>query len=956
MQKKILDFIFNQSMRRGKMILAIMTVITIVLGAFIPRLIISSSQQNLIPKDDPEQAKYIKFNKEFGSSDNLIIVLEGDSDLLKEHAEEFAKEIGKEKKWVKSIFYNMSEIINKAPLFVSVQDLQKGHELLQKKKGWIGKIQKLNSLYAVLNEITASFKEPNSDVSVESATKIISILNAIFGEWNEWITNPSQNKLKISEKISIPEFSQLAMLQSGGYIFSRDFKMMFMFVQPKNYEDEIRYLKPFITDIRGACNRVFKDNPDLKKKIKVAFTGLPAHVFTETEIIYSDVGGAGIASVIIVSLILLVGFRSLKKMIIGVIPTVAGMIISLGIITIVIGKLNLISSSFLAVLFGIGIDFGIYLLQRTEEELGNGLSMNDAVYKSVVLTSRSIISGGLTTSLAFFALSLSKFQGYSELGLAAGIGLVVVMITTFLMMPSLLILIPIEPRDYHLKETINETAKLEQKKFHLIIIGVSVVITIFSIFAATRLKMDYNVLKLLPRDTESTIYQHKMENNSDYKMSFAMITDKNLQHLKEITQKVKALPTVSKVDSLAELIPADQEQKIKIIQKIRPLLGNFKIQLAENRHTPEEYIVLLEKMSAYLDEADEKAFAGNQMKLVKQLEKLIKSINSIKSQLSSNKKEIALERTKKFEKELFLNLDKGTQLIHKIGKNFKPVPITEENLPKEILSRFKSPQGTYVALVSPTGSIWDINFLDSFVNGLKKITPNVTGFPITHKVYIRQAASAVIEAMIYSFLIILVLLIVDFKRVDGVLLALLPLFIGMMWIQSVMYIAKINYNVANIAGLPLLLGLGVVYGLRMVHRWKEDMTITAFAATKTTGRGLAFAALAILIGLGSIVPARHNGVSAFGLVLLFGIISCLFTALVILPAVIDLIYVIRNKEALENEKAMKSNGNNAARVVENLKNNQKQVKKTRVKSSPKNKKTSKKTAKKSSKKTTKKKK
>ena len=152
--------------------------------------------------------------------------------------------------------------------------------------------------------------------------------------------------------------------------------------------------------------------------------------------------------------------------------------------------------------------------------------------------------------------------------------------------------------------------------------------------------------------------------------------------------------------------------------------------------------------------------------------------------------------------------------------------------------------------------------------------------------------------MLYSFAIILILLIIDFRRLNMVLLALMPLFIGMMWLQLALYIFRIDYNVANIAGLPLLLGLGIVYGLRMVHRWREDTTVTAFLATKTTGRGLAFAALAIVAGLISIVPARHNGASAFGMILLIGIISCMFTALVILPAVIDYIYVMRNKDAV----------------------------------------------------------
>lgn len=895
MQKRILDSIFNVSLKHGKILLAVILVITAILGAFIPRLIISSSQQNLIPKNDPEQARYLQYNKEFGASENLIIVLEGDSDVCKQVADGIAHEIEKEKKWVKSVFYKIdaSVLIKRAPLYMSLADLNKALELLKTKKGWISRIQNISNLYDIFTMISASFKEPNSDIGPESAARIIKFLDALFLEWNDWLSNPNQSKLNIAPKLSMAGFSELATLQSEGYLFSRDFKMMFYFVQPRNYVDEISYLEPFIADMHAACNRALKVHPELKDKVKISFTGMPAHVLTETEIIYSDVGSAGIASVFIVSIVLLIGFRSIKKTIIGVIPTVVGLIISLGLITIINGKLNLISSSFLAVLFGIGIDFGIYLLQRTEEELGNGLSQNEAIYKSVVLTSRSIISGGITTSLAFFALYLSSFQGYSELGMAAGIGLVVVLFTTFLMMPALLMLIPIEPRDYHLKETVSETVKLERKKIHLVIVSIGVIITILSIIAATKLKMDYNILNMMPSNSESTIYQKKMEDNSDYKMSFAMITDKNLDHLKTITEKIKKLPTVSKVDSLSELIPADQEEKIKIIKKFKPLLGTFRISLKNNNQTAADYIAVLDQLGDFFDEAQEKAFAGGQTKLVEQIDQLMKDMNAVKSKLANDKNGLELARTKKFEKELFINFEKGTQIVR---DSFNPTIITEATFPKEIINRFKSPQGTYVAMVSPKGSIWDIDFLDSFVKDLKKITPNVTGFPVTHRVYVRMAASAVLWAMLLSLTVIVILLIIDFRKISGVLLALMPLVLGMLWLQLVLYIFKIDYNVANIAGLPLLLGLGIVYGLRMVHRWREDMTITAFAATKTTGKGLAFAALAICVGLFSIVWARHNGVSAFGKILLIGIISCMFTALVILPAAIDYIYLMKKKD------------------------------------------------------------
>ncbi len=102
-----------------------------------------------------------------------------------------------------------------------------------------------------------------------------------------------------------------------------------------------------------------------------------------------------------------------------------------------------------------------------------------------------------------------------------------------------------------------------------------------------------------------------------------MITDSNLKHLQEITDKVEKLPVVSKVDSLAKLIPEDQPEKIKIIKQFNPLLGNFRIALKGNNYTDADYIKEINQLIAYFEEAQDKAFSGGQSKLVEQIDKVI---------------------------------------------------------------------------------------------------------------------------------------------------------------------------------------------------------------------------------------------------------------------------------------------------------------------------------------------
>jgi hypothetical protein len=112
-----------------------------------------------------------------------------------------------------------------------------------------------------------------------------------------------------------------------------------------------------------------------------------------------------------------------------------------------------------------------------------------------------------------------------------------------------------------------------------------------------------------------------------------------------------------------------------------------------------------------------------------------------------------------------------------------------------------------------------------------------------------------------------------------------------LWVQAIMYLLGRSYDFASLPGLPLVLGLGIVYGVHIVDRWMEHPRITAFAATLTSGEGVALAALTTIAGLAGLLFSRHKGVESFGIILIIGIASSMLTALYVLPAVIDLIYL-----------------------------------------------------------------
>ncbi len=895
MQSRIMQMLFSLALRRGRVIIAAVIALSAVMAFFIPGIKISSSQKELLPADHPAQAQYLDFMNEFGLSDSIIVVLEGSPDSLKSSAKYFADEIAKEKKYVRSVFFrsNIDFFIQNAPLFIPLNDLKRGLEALEQNPGIVRKASSTNNLYEVLELMKRGISNPAMPLSPDVQLFALGALRAVFDEWNSWMADPARNSISPLDSLMAPGTETARLVKSEGYLFSKDFNMLFIKVQPRGASDEISYLRPLIGGIRAACMRVYETYPGLKEKVKYSITGMPAHVLTETETVFSDVTRAGSFSIFLVLIILLFGFASIRKTVLSLIPLACGMAITLGVISLSIERLNLISSAFLAVLFGIGIDFGIYFIRRTEEELGNGKSIEESVMAAVVRTGRGVITGGITTGLAFLAISFSDFSGYSELGLTAGTGIIIVLVVTLLMMPALLLNVKIEKRHYETEDDDIAARAPKRRSVLWAIVSVSAAGMCFGVYSLFNIGMDYNALSLLPKDTESTVYQMKMEESSDMKMSFAAVRAESLQEVRQISEALEKLTVVARVESAAQLVPPDQKEKQAIIKKYSAYLRNFQIPHTAGEYSGRDYKAVFEELMPFFQNALEDAFAGGRSDLVTTLDALIVSMEKVRSALAGDNSSAALGRTRDFEKTLFRDLQRGSELL---GKWMSLNEITEEDVPPDMISQLKSEKGEYALLVYPRESIWDVSALDRFVAEVKARVPNITGFPVTHRVFVRQAASAVFQAMIYAVLMVLLILAVDLRSVRSMLLALIPLVTGMLWMQSLMYILNISYNVANIAALPLLLGLGVVYGVHIVHRWRESPEHSAFVSSHTDGRAVAFAALTTVSGLGSIVFARHQGVSTFGVLLFFGIMLSMISSLYVLPSVIDLLFLRNGRE------------------------------------------------------------
>jgi len=125
-------------------------------------------------------------------------------------------------------------------------------------------------------------------------------------------------------------------------------------------------------------------------------------------------------------------------LILGV-PLAASLAWTFGLVYLLFGTLNMMTSTLGLLLFGLGIDFGIHFYARYAEERGVGYPVVEAVERTFMTTGQAIAIVAITTAAAFYLLMFADFRGFSEFGAIAGTGLLFALVAMIVLMPAILV-------------------------------------------------------------------------------------------------------------------------------------------------------------------------------------------------------------------------------------------------------------------------------------------------------------------------------------------------------------------------------------------------------------------------------------------------------------------------------------------------------------------------------------
>jgi predicted RND superfamily exporter protein len=222
--------------------------------------------------------------------------------------------------------------------------------------------------------------------------------------------------------------------------------------------------------------------------------------------------------------------------------------------------------------------------------------------------------------------------------------------------------------------------------------------------------------------------------------------------------------------------------------------------------------------------------------------------------------------------------------LHILKSIANPEPPALADLPTSLVDRFVGQHGKHLLKIYGRGDIWDSAALGRFVHDVRTVDAQVTGNPLQAHEASLEMKHSFQEAAVYSLLAILGVLVLDFKSMRFALLAILPLSVGVLQTFGLLGVLDIPLNPANLIALPLILGIGVDYGVHIIHEFREHEG--PYHMSPATGVAVLVDALTTLVGFGSLMIATHQGLQSLGRVLTLGVTCCLFTSLVMLPALL----------------------------------------------------------------------
>jgi uncharacterized protein len=842
------------------------------------------NRDNLVGPNHKNHENYLRLQKEFPQQGNdLEVVVESENlEKNRQFVERIAAKMEAETNLFRDVFYEQSLSVMgaKALLFADEDDLVELKAELDGALPFLRQFTRTTNLITFFEQVNTDFRTAprETNAQTESLIQAMPALTRIVTQAADCLGRPG----------TPPSPSVTSLFNAGSetniYV-NFDHGRIFL-VAAHAPASELN--SEAIVRLRQMVRETQTEVPGLN----VGLIGEPVLDYDEMKQSQKDITLASIVSLALCALIFIYGYNETGRPVKATICLVIGMAYTLGFTTLTVGHLNILTITFVPMLIGLAIDFGVHLVTRYEEELRHGRTEEAAMTKAMVFTGQGIFTGALTTATAFLAMAFTHFKGIQEMGIICGGGLLLCLVPMMTLLPVLLMRGQQNVID-HLTTEDAARARIENIWLQrpVLVMTITAALCVLALVQARKVYFDYNMQKLQSVGLPSVVFEEKLFAAADQSLLYGAVVADSLTNAIDLEETIRKLPTVADVEPpsslLNHLLKPSSSEKLAMIGQIKQELAPLEFGVPDT--SPVDVYAFsrtLYGLYGYLGAALDEV-GGSDPELTEHFVALRQAIENLRrAMLQGDNQGLAehADKLTRFQQALFTDMRATFQLLQNQDNS---APLRVEDLPQAFRDQFVGETGKYLLQVFPKNDVWQRDNQEKFIADLRTVDPNVTGTPVQLYEFEELLKNSYIQAAWYSLAAIALLVLFHFRGIGSVILSLLPVGIGTLWLVGLMGWFGIPFNVANIMTLPLVVGIGVTNGVQILNRFAEERTPGILA--RSTGKAVLVSGLTAIAGFGSLIIAGDRGIHSLGCVMATGIATCMIAGLTFLPALLNLL-------------------------------------------------------------------
>ena len=944
MREKMLQKLAHWHAYRPWRMLLVVLLLTIIFGFFAGQLKLTMRWSDLLPSGDKRTIQFNKIIDEFTAATSLVVVVQGEESRIKEFAEDLApriltaidtskndslqKEIDKINKKINQLKTKenddskvvklQSEIITlqarmDKKLFKRVDykteiDFLRNHGLILIKEEDLKNTKDVfmdpnitGLLFNINNSMEKEYVGQEESISTrEKEDQAVAFLDGIQN------LVLKLQKAARGEELPDEEAQQAVdkLLFGEPYFLSYDKEALILNAIPDFSMMDADLLVTGADAAQAIVDDLLKDYPD----VKAGLTGMIA--IGRDEMVYStqSLGYTTVIAVIAILLLLMISFRMWVAPIFAIANLLVGLVWAIGTVAIVVGQLNMMTQMMAVILLGLGIDFSIHIISGFTERRVAGDSIAEAMEKTFLKSGKGILTGALTTACAFLTMVISHSRGMKEMGLATGTGLLAILLATMLFLPSLLVfrerrIDKKHERKKGIKQIVQRDISFRflgrtgewLSKHYIFTILASIVISSLLIWSASNISFDYNYMNIEPKGLTSIALQDTVLDKFDLSMDYALVLTDNVKQSRELSTSYRELGPVAITEDISLYLPSEEQQqkRIPLLAKIREKIQSTAIKQTMLSGDLPVLSREIDRLQMNIMEIQDMAFLGGQDKVDSKCKEIVGDPEN------PNSKNIIRE----FRQLLEENIPAAAKGLSKFQQDFAPYfkrsvirmssaeSIRQDELPVSILDRYSNKKrDQFLVTVFPAGNLWqDAELLKRFADDLERVSDKATGMPVVFRALIEIIGRDGRNAALLTLVIVFLLLWVDYRNPGHSLMAMIPLALGVFWMVGFMHLTSMKLTIMNVMGLPMIIGIGIDYGVHILHRWRHEGKGKIRIVYSSTGKAILLTSLTTMLAFGSLVFSIWRGFGQLGGALFLGVGACFLTTVIVLPGIIGML-------------------------------------------------------------------